>query len=904
MKIKNFKSYNFSLEPINKQENSSRQTKKNLFVSSNSKTMNKKYKNYIYISKKEPICKSIFKNLLSKKENNNDYSLNVETNKKIKMNKLFDTNDINVLKKNLDIINIELNMLDKMNKDNSKNLDKLFKNLADLHSIKDEQKKLLVNYISKKETLDDMSLTIIKNIKNNDKSINNHENYNINISLEELYINNKELYINRIFKVFNSINKFNDKKYYDFIKSTIEEGYSELISNLKLNHTFSKKNCIDNFFYGISLRISNKIKNNSYEKSIKILLTILLKINVLSEKINKILYFLEKEYKFRKKEINKNISEIESKLVLLKLKKDELIESRNKINEKIDIFSKKRSPFCERVIHKKTFNEKNTTLNYISSSINFSTDFINKSNSNNFDLNKSIFNLNNSGNYFINKDRNNKEAKKDTKNINNKRNNTGKSHSNRISESYICINGLHPFILDKKSKITRINFNNLKKEESNRNIKTERNNFFKNKKQSNYCRRNNAFKIIKDFKNKKRNLTDVFNDNNKLFNHNNEIRLRKNKKYFDNGISLDFVSNKNSRKMNKIKVNNGMNEKNIKTEMNENEKRNNIQKKNKIVGELNPIYKNNIFSNFKSLSLEKQKNSNNIKSWKNIRNKFMLNKKKVNTIENKNKYTSKINNKIKNNSNINNINTDINLNKKENLFIKKKIDSGMKSFCYYKYLEKDSSLFNPLTKNIDLQNSEYNEGLISLDILTNSIKLRTIRSLRNEHNFLTNRDSEFNYSYNYSDIDNISIGLKEITNVYLNKLMENIIKIHSIFLKFNENNDRSKENGIQKKKIYNINKILNSRDIMNIKDMNQSDKIKASLCNFFSLILEYKNIYKIEIILINFSQFNSWLNYLKDILNNNIKSKNFISNGSSNSKNKNGKYTAKYKKYGIKIINK
>ena len=106
--------------------------------------------------------------------------------------------------------------------------------------------------------------------------------------------------------------------------------------------------------------------------------------------------------------------------------------------------------------------------------------------------------------------------------------------------------------------------------------------------------------------------------------------------------------------------------------------------------------------------------------------------------------------------------------------------------------------------------------------------------------------------------------------------MENIIKIHLIFLKFNENNDRSKENGIQKKKIYNINKILNSRDIMNIKDMNQSDKIKASLCNFFSLILEYKNIYKIEIILINFSQFNSWLNYLKDILNNNIKSKNFI----------------------------
>ena len=82
MKIKNFKSYNFSLEPINKPGNSSRQTKKNLFISSNSKTVNKKYKNYIHISKKEPICKNIFRNLLSKKENNNDYPLTADRNKK------------------------------------------------------------------------------------------------------------------------------------------------------------------------------------------------------------------------------------------------------------------------------------------------------------------------------------------------------------------------------------------------------------------------------------------------------------------------------------------------------------------------------------------------------------------------------------------------------------------------------------------------------------------------------------------------------------------------------------------------------------------------------------------------------------------------------------------------------
>ena len=113
--------------------------------------------------------------------------------------------------------------------------------------------------------------------------------------------------------------------------------------------------------------------------------------------------------------------------------------------------------------------------------------------------------------------------------------------------------------------------------------------------------------------------------------------------------------------------------------------------------------------------------------------------------------------------------------------------------------------------------------------------------------------------------------------------MEKILKIHCIFLKYNSNKEKEKMN---KKISVNINKLLNMREIMNIKDLTQGEKIKAGFCNFFSLIIEYNSVHKLELILINFNQFNIWFNYLKDILCNNIKIKNSMANGCSMEQNK------------------
>ena len=85
------------------------------------------------------------------------------------------------------------------------------------------------------------------------------------------------------------------------------------------------------------------------------------------------------------------------------------------------------------------------------------------------------------------------------------------------------------------------------------------------------------------------------------------------------------------------------------------------------------------------------------------------------------------------------------------------------------------------------------------------------------------------------------------------------------------------------KKAININKILNEKEILNIKDMDQNEKIRAGLCNFFSFILDFGDSKKMEFFLINLFQFNAWYNFLENIVQKNkkMKSKCLIPNGNN-----------------------
>ena len=107
----------------------------------------------------------------------------------------------------------------------------------------------------------------------------------------------------------------------------------------------------------------------------------------------------------------------------------------------------------------------------------------------------------------------------------------------------------------------------------------------------------------------------------------------------------------------------------------------------------------------------------------------------------------------------------------------------------------------------------------------------------------------------------ISIKLKDINSIILEKYTKDIMKIQNILLKYD----------IKTNNNFSINKILKKKEICEIK-LEQNEKIKAALCIFFPFSFSIKNSnIKIDIIFINYELFNIWLNNMNSIVQNNIK---------------------------------
>ena len=95
--------------------------------------------------------------------------------------------------------------------------------------------------------------------------------------------------------------------------------------------------------------------------------------------------------------------------------------------------------------------------------------------------------------------------------------------------------------------------------------------------------------------------------------------------------------------------------------------------------------------------------------------------------------------------------------------------------------------------------------------------------------------------------------------------MNDVIKIHEIYLKYNEYCN-----------LISLNKLINYREIRNIK-MNNNDKIKSALCHFFSFLIVFNNKKRIECIFINYEDFIKWFQWVLIIVNDNKKHNKFES---------------------------
>ena len=205
-----------------------------------------------------------------------------------------------------------------------------------------------------------------------------------------------------------------------------------------------------------------------------------------------------------------------------------------------------------------------------------------------------------------------------------------------------------------------------------------------------------------------------------------------------------------------------------------------------------------------------------------------------------------------NNNNNNNINEENNKISEENFQLNS--CNITESFCYFKIWKKnnnDIKKFNPLKHYLlTPEDLGYLKGFISINFTNNFLEF-VPHQIQNDlnKNIFKNK---------------LSLDIKKIHSVNISLIMQDIIKVHKIFLKYNKNNNINFEEKNLKKNIVSINKIIHLRELNNI-SLENNDKIKAALSHYFTLSINYDNNEKLECIFINFEEYNNWVSGLKMI---------------------------------------
>ena len=780
----------------------------------------------------ENISKIILK--YNENNNNNKYSMNLITSL---LHYLIKINSINkIIEDSKNFIKIEYK--NKKQEINGELVEITFS----LIFFENEKRKIL-NLNSK---LKDKLSKLKKIIQSNDKIYIN-ENNKIDIKNEEIKTN-----INNI-KKENEFNSSIKNKTYKEIKVNIREK-----NNINLNNNIFNDNNIDNNIFNINNNnLNNNISNNNNYNggNIEIRYDNNLNTNIFSEReetknkiyenyvnngivLNDKRKKIIKRYKLNFNSISGNISKEQQK-------------ERNKDKEKI-------------LLEKKNYS---TSFNY-----NFDSNFldlkINKKNRNNNNMkistNSDRKDLIKNNNISINNNNNNAQVNK-TKHLNRNKN--------------------QRYYLSNINNICNDNKNNTHK-----NINLNLNTQLKLKiKQNRTHLRNSDSSFLTNYRKKNQRISNF-------------------QKYLDRFISNSSIDlNDNYKSMNNIKNNTNNNDifKSFRT------KGKNIS--NIIINDLdNNNYNYNLYNNKKSKTnrntyLNTKKKNEKILSDNlnlNLDNKYDLldmckicKQKKMRRFSNLNLYERKKIIKLNNNScyTINN-NTNYNIKNRPNEFnnelkeyeldnqIKIFEQGDMETFCFYKIIKKNknyncnSNKYNALKdSSINPEYFGYNKCYISIDVINGCLKIspkipfNKIRSQIKNNEYLSIINNSDNCFY-------FNIKLKEIYSIFIDKYMQNIIKIQNIISKFNEENNNivnGFSNTTKMNKIFIINKIMNKKELKEIK-LEKKEIIKAALCNYFSFSFSLgknNNIFKtkIDLVFIDFEKFNSWFNTLNSIGKNNVK---------------------------------
>ena len=764
-----------------------------------------------------------------KEEDDNNLSKHIENQDNIMNNNIFyndkqNKDNVNKIKTN----NIEQSDIEIENNNKNSKDTKIKKNNK-IQANKNILKKIIKSI--KKESLKNK-----KSIENMDNKTNSKDNNNINgenNNFVEKIINkllvqkNNNLNINSD-NIFNYLNKKISKE-----KSRPKNLDKYITKNEIISNNINNNNQISlpNPNQPISNRIS-KLNLNIFITQNKENNDRLPELNILSgENI-----IMNRNKENQSNVFNKN--DIKNYNVINGLKKENIINlAENCTNNKDKINLKKNNVFRKLNLDKKIYEERKRIL-----------------------IDREFFSSNN---------RNNKRIRKIKCTANKSNEITELNQDKRLKNQYSLFYNTHDFSIN----------NNLCGI-MNKSKKKEKKLLFKNF--SNIKTVNNKMKIKDEPKYKGSSHSNKFNnDLLKKNRSNNSYSLNNNKCSMRNKIFIQ-LKNINNKENNNI-LTNTYNNDSISNLKNKN-KRNQIIK---IIKNQNETFNNTLNANIDTIS-------NN--SINNALNKiiFVNKKRNINNKKNKN-YKNDLKKLLEKNLKKIIPNNSINFNPKK-IFA----EGVMESFCYFKILEKDSQKFNPLDSYaINPESLGYSEGYISIDVILGQFRIipkstisKSFKMTDNnsevpnnslsmsEYTLYNNGNNVFRFEIDKNEEKNcIRIDLKNINQVKIKQQMQDIIKIRKIFLKYNSHSNSDNEDtiGKAKKKPLSINKLLYMKEISEI-NMDQNEKIKAALCNFFSFTILFGNykINKVECIFINFDLFNIWNKCLEMIAENNNKSKNSL----------------------------
>ena len=759
----------------------------------------------------------------------------------------------------------------------------------------------LINLISNKETLEEMYNTEITFIKNG--ILDNCSE--IKVSKEEIQNLNINKFINQIITLIKSMN--NDIKeeeinsnnpHFNFLLDKINQIHTNFIN--QLGKIADEENLIALFYSNLYEIIMDKFEKKYPLNVIKSLINYLVKFNNINEQINKCQNFIEMEYKIQKEKINEEMIELTLALIFYEKHKHDILSLTSKLQDELNE---------KRKLKENKINENHNFDLYDRDSDIVNPEYIQKQ--------KEIIEYN---------EKDKKENFDYKKYFNNKKIRTKKQNIIKLGISNINIEKIaEENIIVKKENKNKIHENYLnsgiylnenKKKVHIKNSMTDKSiSGYNNKTNlSHVYNFNTSFVDIKPIKrkieNNKKNifvLRNIFNLNKpKRKKYNSNVNLSE---YKTN--SLDKKIEIKSNKANQIsKKNNNINNKRIINDL--------IIKKNINQSKINRFFKNMFQINKTTFPNEESFLSDHKKGYLNDNNRILTFKKSLSGTNtntspkknNKSKNTSmkNIRNKANNSNliltinnninfgpnvsyktykkikNINNILTDnlkdinINLNnlykiKNSNKTVpnsnEKGLDSELKtlkqekmeSFCFFKFFKMNGNMkkFNPLNVcSINPEYFDYYECYIAIDFISGCLKISPKINLE-KIKFIPLNNKSISLINTFNNSFYIQIKLKDILSVKLEKYSKDIVKVQKILSKYKINTNNK----------FSINKFINKKEIKEIK-LDQNEKIKAALCNFFPFSFSIKNNIKIDLVFINYEQFGAWLNNLNSVVHNNI----------------------------------